>query len=166
MFRTNRITALSHTTGSRRREFPSMLFTFLMYYWKFSLPFVSLVYKSDPSIFGTNSLVDRVCTAKRKSESRLDMFILIIFYTENYVCGPKKPSRCTTWNVHGLVDMIFFVKRNETGFIWTILDRQPVRLAGSRRNTVGWFVWEKNTVPAENVRSFMTSHSQTTGCKK
>ena len=34
-------------------------------------------------------------------------------------------------------------------------------VAGSWRSTVGWFVWEKNTVPTENLRSFTTSHSQT-----
>ena len=37
-----------------------------------------------------------------------------------------------------------------------------VRLvAGSWKSTAGWFVWEKNIIPAENLRSFMTSHSQT-----
>ena len=34
-------------------------------------------------------------------------------------------------------------------------------VAGSWRSTAGWFVWEKNTVPAENLLSFTTSHSQT-----
>ena len=34
-------------------------------------------------------------------------------------------------------------------------------VAGSWRCTAGSFVWEKNTVPAENLRSFTTSHSQT-----
>ena len=33
-------------------------------------------------------------------------------------------------------------------------------VAGSWRSTTCWFVWEKNTVPTENLRSFMTSHSQ------
>ena len=34
-------------------------------------------------------------------------------------------------------------------------------VAGSWRSTAGWFVWEKNTVSAKNLRSFTTSHSQT-----
>ena len=34
-------------------------------------------------------------------------------------------------------------------------------VAGSWRSIAGWFVWEKNTVPAGNLRSFTTSHSQT-----
>ena len=38
-------------------------------------------------------------------------------------------------------------------------------VAGLWRSTAGWFVWEKNTVPAENLRSFMTSHSQTNRLK-
>ena len=34
-------------------------------------------------------------------------------------------------------------------------------LAGSWRNTAGWFVWEKNTIPTKNLRLFRISHSQT-----
>ena len=34
-------------------------------------------------------------------------------------------------------------------------------VAGSWRSTVDWFVWEKNTILAENLRSFTISHSQT-----
>ena len=34
-------------------------------------------------------------------------------------------------------------------------------VAGSWRSTAGWFVWEKNTILTENLRSFTTSHSQT-----
>jgi len=34
-------------------------------------------------------------------------------------------------------------------------------VAGSWRNTADWFVWEKNTVSAENLRSFTISHGQT-----
>jgi len=38
---------------------------------------------------------------------------------------------------------------------------QACRLVGSWRSTAVWFVWEKNTVPAENLRSFTTRHGQT-----
>ena len=34
-------------------------------------------------------------------------------------------------------------------------------LFGWLGSTAGWSVWEKNTVPAGNLRSFTTSHSQT-----
>ena len=38
-------------------------------------------------------------------------------------------------------------------------------VVGSWRSTAGWFVWEKNTVSTENLRSFTTSHSQTNRLK-
>jgi len=34
-------------------------------------------------------------------------------------------------------------------------------VAGSWRNTTGWFVWKKNTISIENLRSFPISHSLT-----
>ena len=63
-------------------------------------------------------------------------------------------------------------------FIWTCIQPTPhaptppiqidslfgwlVRfVAGSWRNSVGWFVWEKNIIQTKNLWSFTTNHSQT-----